>query len=745
LPLAVWKSLSFSGTNALLRFCFFRKGGWLVSAPAVTNRKRLLAFLLFVTIVFLVLIGRTGYIQLVWGTELQEKALDQWTRTLDVYPQRGIIYDRNKVVLAQSASADSIAARPSQLADPRDTADKLAAILQLDAEELYTKLADKNKSEVWIKRQLTREESTQVRELNIKGIYFTEEPKRYYPNGNLASHILGFTMKYAEPGEGVKGQEGLELYYDKYLKGIPGQIVMETDAKGRETPNNVQRLIPPIDGWNVILTIDQTIQYFVEKAVSDAMDNYRANKIYAIVMDPKTGDILAMANRPDFDPNNPPRELGYEGMEQFIKNIAVKDNMDPGSTFKIITTAAALEEGVVNVNSTFNDPGFRIVDGQRIKCWKAGGHGHQSLSKAVQNSCNPAFMDMALGLGVQRFYDYIEAFGFGSKTGVDIAGEEKGVVMNEESVKNVDLARMGFGQAIAVTPLQLANAVSAVINGGTLMQPRLVKAFEFDDGTEKVYQENKPVQVRQVISPKTSEIMRGILQSVVSEGSGKNAYIPGYRVGGKTGTAQKYNPGGGIKQGAVVSSFIGFAPADDPQIVVLFMVDEPQVAVDFGSVVAAPYVKMIMEDTLKYLGVEPIFDEDTKEETKMVTVPDVTGKSLTEAARILREAGLDYLAESTGTVVREQMPLPDAEVLVNTTVLLYTAGESDEHAEQEEAELISVPDVTNMSVREANNVLTTAGLQLKIEGSGLSVSQDPPEGAMVPADTVVTVRFEPPQ
>lgn len=716
-----------------------------MSAPAVTNRKRLLALLLMVTIILVALITRIGYIQLVWGNELQVKALDQWTRTLDVYPQRGIIYDRNKVVLAQSASADSIAARPSQLADPKDTADKLAAILQLDAEELHKKLSDKGKSEVWIKRQLTKEESKQIRELNIKGIYFTEEPKRYYPHGNLASHILGFTMKYAEPGEGVKGQEGLELYYDKYLKGIPGQIVMETDAKGRETPTNVERLIPPIDGWNIILTIDQTIQYFAEKAVADAMDNYQANKVYCIVMDPKTGDILAMANRPDFDPNNPPRELGYEGMEQFVKNISVKDNMDPGSTFKIITVASALEEGVVNLNSTFNDPGYRMVDGQRIKCWRAGGHGHQNLYEVVQNSCNPAFMDMSLGLGVKRFYDYLEAFGFGSRTGIDIAGEERGVVMSEESVKNVDLARMGFGQAIAVTPLQLINAVSAVVNGGYLMEPRLVKALEFDDGTEKVYQEIEPVKVRQVISQKTSDIMRDILLSVVNEGSGRNAYIPGYRVGGKTGTAQKYNPGGGIKQGAVVSSFIGFAPADDPQVAVLFMVDEPQVAVDFGSVVAAPYVKTIMEDTLKYLGVEPIFDDKTKEQTKTVEVPDVTGMTLTEAARELRNIGLSYLAESTGTVVREQMPLPGAEVMINTTVLLYTGSESDDSNEQGEEQLIEVPDLTKMSVREVNNILTSQGLQLLIDGSGMSVSQDPPAGTMVAPGTVITVRFEPPQ
>jgi stage V sporulation protein D (sporulation-specific penicillin-binding protein) len=716
----------------------------LVSAPAVTNRRRLLVFLLVVSLILLALIVRNGYIQLVWGSELYEKAVDQWTRSLDVYPQRGIIYDRNKAVLAQSASADSIAVRPNQLKDARGTALKLAAILDLDAEELYEKISDKSKSEIWVKRQLTREESVQVRQLNIKGVYFTEEPKRYYPNGNLASHILGFTMKYAEPGEGIKGQEGIELYYDKYLKGMPGQIVMETDTRGRETPTNVERMIPPIDGWNVILTIDQVIQHFAEKAVSDAMDQYRANKVYCIVMDPNTGDILAMANRPDFNPNEPPRELGYEGMEAYVKNIAAKDNMDPGSTFKIITTAAALEAGVVSANSTFNDPGYRIVDGQRIRCWRAGGHGHQNLFEVVQNSCNPAFMDMSLGLGVERFYEYLEAFGFGSQTGIDIYGEEKGVIMNKDSVKNVDLARMGFGQALAVTPLQLINGVSAVINGGNLMQPRLVKALEFDDGSEYIYEEIKPVTVRRVISEENSALMREILESVVNKGSGKNAYIPGYRVAGKTGTAQKYSESGGIKQDAVIASFIGFAPADNPQVVVLFMVDEPQVAVDFGSVVAAPYVKMILEDTLNYMGVEPVFDENTKQETREVIVPDVTGKDLSEAARILREAGLDYLAEQTGTIVTRQMPLPDAEVLVNTTVLLYTgSGETGHHSEEQQ--LIEVPDVTGKSIREANNILTSRGLKLKIEGIGLAFSQQPAPGTMVEAGTTVTVSFEPPQ
>lgn len=731
------------------------EGDALMAAPGVTNRKRLLLLLLGFAVGFLSLTVRLGYIQLVWGKELQAKAVDQWTRDLDVYPKRGEIRDRNGTILAQSGSADSIAVRPTQIEDPEKAAAELAPILELDYEELYKKLSDTSNSFVWIKRQVPRDVANQVRALNIKGIDFTEEPKRYYPNGNLASHVLGFTMKYAEAEEGLKGQEGIELYYDKYLKGYPGKIVMETDARGREMPDNVDRYIPPIDGLNLVLTIDSVIQHFTEKAVADAMEKYNAKKVYAIVMDPNTGEILAMANKPDFDPNDPPRELGYEEMQNYIKNFAAKDNLDPGSTFKIITASAALDSGAMSINSSFDCPGYRIVDGQRIRCWKAGGHGHQDFTEVVQNSCNPAFMDMALKMGTDKFYEYIYNFGFGQKTGIDILGEAQGILIPQEAVKVVDLARIGFGQSISITPLQLITAASAVINGGNLMRPHIAKAFtetyideETGNENEKVIKSFTPQKVRQVISPETSEIMREILKSVVEEGSGTNAYIPGYRVGGKTGTAQKYGEDGKILEGKHVASFLGFAPADDPQVIVYFAVDEPQVAVDFGSVVAAPYVKMILEDTLPYLGVEPVFDEETVEQSKEVTVPDVIGKSLEEATKVIKEAGLQYLAEQTGTVVKDQMPKPGAEVMVNTTVLLYMKQEaaegeqsSDMSGQDNQEGKIIVPSVIGKSIREANNILVSSGLRIRLEGSGIAISQDPPAGSYVEPDTEVTVQF----
>lgn len=730
-----------------------------MAAPSVTNKKRLLVMLISFTLIFTGLIGRLGYIHLIWGKELQKKAAGQWTRNLAVYPKRGMIKDRNGNILAQSGSSETIAARPNQIEDPKGVAELLAPILELDQDKLYEKLSDTKSSFVWIKRQIPREVANEVRALGIKGIDFTEEPKRYYPNRELASHVLGFTMKYAEGDDGLKGQDGIELYYDKYLKGLAGKIVMETDAKGREMPNNVDRYIPPIDGLNVILTIDQVIQHFTEKATKDAMDKYKAKKVYAIVMDPNTGEVLAMANMPNFDPNEPPRELGYEQMQDYVKNFLAKDSMDPGSTFKVITTACALDTGAKTINDTFNCPGFRLLDGnQRIRCHKAGGHGHQTFAEAVENSCNPAFVDMALAIGKDKFYKYIDAFGFGKKTGIDINGEAQGIVIPREAVKNLDLARIGFGQSISVTPLQLIAATAAAINGGNYMKPYLAKALtettidkETGEEYEQIVKSFEPQKLRQVISKETSKEVAKILQGVVENGSGANAYLPGYRVGGKTGTAQKYGEDGKIVQGKHIASFIGFAPADDPQVIVLFAVDEPQVAVDFGSVVAAPYVQMILKDILPYLGVEPKFDEETAELNKKVEVPDVIGKEFSEAYAILDERELNYLSGGSGTIIKDQMPKPGAIVKVNTTVLLYggdppSSEEESVESEGEPAEgKIIVPDVKNKSIREANNVLVSEGLKLKIEGSGIALEQDPPAGSQVEPGTIITVKFAMPE
>ena len=715
----------------------------------IRTRKRIWLILVVTGLAFLFLVGRLAYVQLWWGPELAAQAQEQWDRELDIFPQRGSILDCNGKVLAQSASSYTIAARPADIDDPQQAASLLAPILEMDATELYEKLSDRSQSFVWITRQLPRETADQIRALGIPGLDFTQEPRRYYPQGSLAAQILGFTKKYAEPDIGLTGQEGLELAFDEYLTGQTGTIEMDTDASGRELPFSGERYIPPVDGSDVVLTIDSVIQHFTEKAAADAMERYKASKVYAIVMDPKSGAVLAMANQPTYDPGNPPRELGFDGMQEYIKNFNCKDNMDPGSIFKIVTLSAGLDTGVVNEQSTFYDPGYRIVDGQRISCWKAGGHGHETLAQGVQNSCNPVFMDIALALGKDRFYSYIHAFGFGSKTGIEVSGEASGILIPQEAAKTFDIARIGFGQSISITPIQMITAASAAVNGGKLMEPYLVSGVydtEVDPETGEVRRvpvaEYGPTEVRQVISADTSERVRALLRSVVTVGSGKNAYIPGYKVGGKTGTAQKYGEDHQILPDKHVASFIGFAPADDPRIIVLFMVDEPVADVDFGSLISAPYAKMILEDTLMYWGVPREYTEEELSRANFVTVPDVTGMTATEARDKLTQLGLTVLCipEVEGTVI-SQNPNKNSRVPGGNTVLLFIQAAEGEGGQ---IDLISVPDVTGLSIREANIALARAGLSLVIEGSGLSVSQNPAFQEAVERGTEVHVIFEEP-
>lgn len=710
--------------------------------PSIKNKRRIGLLLVLFFIGFMILIVRLAIVQLVEGTEYEQLALDQWTRELDISPLRGQIVDTNGIVLAQSATSYNVSATPKMINSEKahDIAVQIASVIEVDVDELEKNLKKTDTSQVWVKRQITKEEANAIRALEIKGLHFTEEPQRFYPQSTLASNVLGFTKKYPDGNKGLEGQEGLELYYNKYLTGYAGKIVRETDASGRELPYSVEQYLPPVDGMNLKLTIDSGVQHFAEKAAAHAMEEYQAKKIYCIVMEPKTGKILAMVNQPTFDSNHPPRELGYEKMQEYIKNFNCKDSVDPGSIFKVITLSAALEEGAVNLNSTFYCPGYRIVDGDRIKCWKTAGHGSETLAEVVQNSCNPAFMDMALALGKDKYYDYLYKFGFGSKTGIDVLGESSGILIPQESVKNVDLARIGFGQSVSVTPIQMITGIAAAINGGNVMKPYLVEEIyvsNIDAKTGKITNESietfKPHVEQRVISDSTSKIVRDILKSVVDEGSGKRASIAGYSVGGKTGTAQKYGENHQVITDRHISSFVGFAPVDDPKAIVIFMVDEPITAVDYGSVVAAPYVKMILEDTLPYLGVEK--DRDEGVEGATTVVPDLTGMTMTEAVSIIEDAKLDYSVDrGEGDVIAAQIPMPEAEVPQNTTLLLYLG-------EKTELETI-VPNVVGLTVREANALLAEKKLQLVIEGNGVAVSQKPSAGETTVIDNKVTVVFE---
>ena len=486
-------------------------------------------------------------------------------------------------------------------------------------------------------------------------------------------------------------------------------------------------------GTTWFLTVDEVIQSFLEQALEEAYVEQNAASAYGIAMDPDTGEILAIANIPDYDLNDVPRD-DLETLTELTRNKIITDAYEPGSTFKAITLAAALDSGAVTVDTTFDCSGYYVVDGQQIKCWKyPNSHGHQTLAEATQNSCNVAFMQMGLAMETETFYDYLYEFGFGQETGITFPSDDAGILMSEKYVTNSDLARIAFGQSIAVTPLQLISSFSAVVNGGFLYQPKLVKGIQDSEGN--YIEEYEDTVVSQPISEETSAIVREILESVVSEGSGSNCYIPGYRVGGKTGTAQKYDEDGNSISDKVIASFIGFAPADDPEIVVLIIVDEPDVAVDFGSVVAAPYVKSVLEQSLLYMGIEPDYDETG--ELEQVSVPDVTGMTEEEAVAALSSAGLGYLTDGTGNVL-DQLPAPGTATDEGTTILLYMDTE-DDTADTEG--MVTVPDLTGKSVMDVAELLDEYNLVLSIQGEGNAVYQSPSAGEIVAEGTTIQVEF----
>ena len=709
--------------------------------PGTKVKNRIRYAFVFVCVAFVAAALRLGYLQIVKAGELQAKAESQWTSDLVVAAKRGDILDRNGEVLAMSASAEMVTVRPKEVQNFETAEEKSANVekvvqafvdvLGMDEEAVSKKVKDTTKSEVLIKRQLTKEVAQQLKELDLKGVYLSEDTKRYYPMENYLCQVLGYTNT-----DGA-GQAGLEAKYDKYLAGTPGRVVVETDKNGNTLPNSVEQRIEPVDGYDLQLTIDYAIQSFADRAMEQALEEQGAKSAMAIAMDPDTGDILALSIKPDFDNNNPPRD-DLEQLNSLSRNIAVTNVYDPGSTFKIITTAMGLESGKYNTGSHFFCPGYHIVDGQKIKCWRSyNPHGSQTLVEGVKNSCNPVFMQIALGLGKETFYDYLDKFGFGKTTGVDFSGEESGIVTAEKYVKDVDLACMGFGQSISVTPIQLITAVSAAINGGNLMQPHFVHSVLDADGNAiQVYE---PEVVNRAISEETSETLRGILEQVVKDGSGHNAYIPGYRIGGKTGTSQKVVDGK-VSSQTHIGSFIGFAPADDPQIVVLVVVDEPSTGSHFGSVVAAPYAKEILGNSLKYLGVQPVYEEGESEQQEQVDMPEVVGKTLEEARAEVEAAGLQVLVEGTGGTVTDTLPKGGVKVDKNNSVLLYMSEDGGE----DETELITVPRLTDLSLVDATMQLYNLGLEIEVEGRGLVVSQEPAAGEKVAPKSTVKVKLENP-
>lgn len=570
------------------------------------SKKRLLTLIVAAIFLFAVIFCRLAYIQVIWGKDLQAKASEQWQRDLPVKAYRGDIVDANGSLIATTETGYSVYARPQSVTEAERTARILSELLELEYQATYDKLTKKGVSEVTIKRQINGEKASEIRNANLDGIYLASEGVRSYVYGDFLSQVLGFTSS-----DGV-GQTGLEAYYDKYLQGINGKLLTETDLVGGELENGSMSYIPSINGLTVTLTIDAVIQTVVENVLELAMYQQKPQAARCIVMDVTTGEILAMASKPSVDLNNLPRD-NLEYLMKYSKNTLLTDVYEPGSTFKVLTASACLEEyrngnpKAFSAEHVFaNSSGTRIVDGSKISCWTKhtnGKHSNQNLSDALNNSCNPIFTDIALSLGKNTMYEYLRKFGYGSVTGIDFAGEQAGILVPQSAVTNGDLARIGFGQTIAVTALQLCVATASAVNGGLRMQPYLVKEIS-DPTTGKVVKRFSPTVVERAVSAETSAQIAKMLQRVVEEGGGKNAKIDGYQVGGKTGTAQKFVDGA-LATGKYVSSFIGFFPASSPKYLTLMIVDEPE-GQSYGSIVAAPYAKLVFQEIINYKNIAPL-------------------------------------------------------------------------------------------------------------------------------------------
>lgn len=678
------------------------------------------------------LIFRLAWLQLVEGDRLREEALEVRMRDVPVEAKRGTIFDRNGQELVKSISVDSAYAFPPQVKDKGDAADKIAAALGMDREEVYKKLTQ-NVGFVWLKRRIDYQSAQKLKDLKISGVELVEENKRFYPQDSLAAHVLGFA------GDDNQGLIGLESIYDNELRGIPGRIVIEKDALGRNIPEAVHKFISPTSGNNLTLTIDQNIQFFVERELNKIVEEHHPKLAVIMVMDPKTGEMLAMGNRPTFNPGD------WKTYPQSVwdHNPSIWYNYEPGSTFKIVTAASALEEGAVRTSDGFFDPGFIKVADRTIQCWQHGGHGSQTFVEVVQNSCNPGFVTVGLRLGKDRFYKYINAFGLGQRTGISLPGEEVGIQIPQQEATELNIATISIGQSIAVTPIQLLCAAGAIANGGVLLKPSLVKAITDTEGN--VIKEFKPEPVRQVVSKNTAQTLMQLLTNVVQKGTGRNAFVDGYGAAGKTGTAQVVEAGG-YAAGKYVASFVGFAPADDPQIAVLVMVAEPTGSTYFGSQVAAPAFKAIAQDTLRYLKVperpglekpkSPYFYEEPKVK---VVIPNVVNYPVEDAQNVLKNAGFNVQVRGEGNIVYNQVPEGGAEVLSGTTVIIELQPPPKIPSEQ-----VTVPDLKNLSIKEAGIILEKLGLHLNPVGSGLAVGQQAAPGSKVTKGTIITVEFYPP-
>mgnify|MGYP004569300157 FL=1 len=623
---------------------------------------RIRFFFLLIFCLLFIIVCRVFYIQVFSYDKLSSLAESLWSRKLPIGADRGEIYDRKGRVLATNLTTTSLVLIPNQIKNPEEVAQKLSEILNSDYDDMFAHVTKKTSIERVHPegRQLSYDIASKIEELHFDGVYLVKESKRYYPYGTVLSHVLGYV------GIDNQGLSGLELTYDKYLTGENGAIKYFSDGKGNRLELS-EVYEEPQNGVNLTLTIDLDLQLAAERELDNAVMKYNPEHAIALAMDPNTGEVLAMASRPNFDSNN------YQDYDTTTinRNLPIWMTYEPGSTFKIMTLASSLEEKTVNLfEDTYYDSGSVSIDGATIHCWKSGGHGAQTYLNVVENSCNPGFVSLGNKLGVDKLMSYINKFGFGEKTGIDLNGESSGILFNPNRMGPVELATTSFGQGISVTPIQQVTAVSAVINNGYLYQPYIVKSLE-EPETKSIVKLNEPVLRRRVISEESSKLARFALESVVANGSGRNAYIENYRVGGKTGTAQKVEDGHYL-DGNYILSFVGFMPANDPKIVVYVAIDNPKGVTQYGGVVAAPIAKSILETAISVLNIESSTEVMPREynwnDTKYYKIPDVVGETKEEAKKSLQGFQIEYSGE--GEHVLYQSPSGNSYVKENGTVSL---------------------------------------------------------------------------
>lgn len=692
----------------------------------IRNRfyKRTASVFIIFGLLAVTLVGRLVYLQLYEKARYTNLAQAQRIRPTTIDPIRGNIYDRHFNLLAKSTDAYSIHVIPSTNRDDKAAAEQLAFYLSINAAEIEALFSQQQetKNTFWLARKLSLETAERIKELDLPGIKLIARPQRFYPQGTLAAHVLGIA------GIDNQGLEGIEYLYDDVLAGTPGRLEQEKDAVQRQIPGGIEVLVPPVNGCDLVLTIDSVIEYIAERELMKAINSTKSESGAIVIVNPSTGEILANAVYPTFDPND---YQAYDSVNR--RNIVVTDQYEPGSTFKVFTAAAALDVGIVSAETEFYSGSSWSVGGGSVRSANIYGYGNISFLEAIENSDNITFAQVSVELGPERFFPYLDKFGFGKKTGIDFPGEAIGIVPRPGETlygETLRWANIGFGQGVAVTPIQLLMAASAVANGGDLLKPYYVA--EIRDQHGKIIEKREPEAIRQPISQNSAKILNDFLRSSIINGSGSRAQIVGIEVAGKTGTAEIPESGGYSDER--IASFIGWAPTDEPKVAALVMLYKPQTEVRYGGVLAAPVFQSVMEQVLDYLEVAR--SKALDQAIKMTTVPNVRNFPLESAYQLLIENNLNASYQEGGTIVRDQIPSPGSRVLPQTTVNLFFYDDID-------VALVKTPNVLDISIRDASEILERIGLRIRTKGSGMAIRQNPLPDTLVPVGSVIEVEFSP--